>query len=113
MANVFFGFAPNFYEGQGNAGLNIYVSPGKINGVNFPGAVVTVPANATTQVWVTASGQIQTGSSVPGGSYPIATVVPGTVVVGGNTPAGLKGPLGQWAGLSTNPGILSITDIRT
>jgi hypothetical protein len=110
---TFKGFAPSWYEGQQNAGLGIYVAPGSVNGTEVNGAVVYVPANATTQVYVTAAGAIQTGSSVPGGSYGIATVVAGTIITGGNTVAGLKGPLGQWAGLSTDNGILSITDIRT
>jgi hypothetical protein len=110
---TFIGFAPSWYEGQQNKGLGIYVSPGSINGVEVNGAVVTVPANATTQVYVTAAGVIASGASVPGGAYGIATVVSGTVITGGNTVAGLTGPLGQWSGLTTDPGILSIADIRT
>jgi hypothetical protein len=110
---TFVGFAPSWYEGQQNAGLGIYVSPGSINGVEVNGAVITVPANSTTYVWVTAAGIFQTGLSVPGGSYGIALVSSGTVITGGNTEAGLTGPLGQWSGLTTDNGILSIQDIRT
>ena len=106
------GFAPNWYEGQQNAGLGIYVATGIINGILVNGQVVLVPANSTSTVWVTSTGQIQAGSSAPTGAYLVATVVSGQVLVGGNLPAGLAGPLGKWAGLSYNDGILSITDIR-
>lgn len=106
------GFAPNWLYGQNNAGLGIYVSPGIINGVMFNGKTVSVPANTTTYVWVTTVGGIQSGSSIPGGASPIATVVSGQVLVGGNLPAGLLSPLGRWGGLSYANGILSITDIR-
>lgn len=107
------GFAPNWYEGQQNAGLGVFIATGLINGILVNGSVVYVPANSTTVIWVTADGEIQTGSSIPGGAYGIATVVSGQVLVGGNTVAGLTGPLGRWAGLSYNDGILSITDIRS
>ena len=113
MANVVSGFQPCWLEGQQNAGLGIWVNTGRINGILVNGQKVFVPAAATTQVWVTASGLVQVGASVPGGSYAIATVVSGTVVTGGNTPAGLTGSLGKWAGLTTDNGILSITDVRT
>ena len=113
MANVASGFEPNWLEGQQNAGLGIWVNTGRINGTLVNGQKVFVPAQSTTQVWVTSAGVIQVGASVPGGAYSIATVISGTVITGGNTVAGLKGPLGQWAGLTTDDGILSITDIRT
>lgn len=110
---TFVGFAPSWYEGQQNKGLGIWVAAGTINGVSVNGQVVTVPANENTYVWITAAGVIGTGASVPGGAYGIALVESGTVITGGNTEAGLTGPLGQWSGLTTDPGILSITDIRT
>lgn len=109
---VFFGFAPNWYEGQQNAGLGVYIATGSINGVmGFGNKVVTLPRNSTTYIYVTSGGVIGTGPSVPGGSYGIALVVSGQVNVGGNV--NTLGPLGQWAGLSTTDGILSIQDIRT
>jgi hypothetical protein len=108
---VAIGFAPNWYFGQQNAGLEIFVATGVINGVQVNGTAVPVPANSTTYVWVTAAGLIQTGLSVPSSAYGIAVVVSGTVVTGGNTEAGLAGPLGQWSGLTTDSGILSVTDI--
>lgn len=106
------GGTPNWFFGQQNAGLGIYVSTCIVDGVPFNGQFVAVPPNATTQVWVTGSGGIQTGSTIPVGAHPIATVVSGQVLVGGNLPAGLITPLGKWAGLSFADGILSITDIR-
>lgn len=106
------GFAPSWFFGQRNAGLGIYVSPGTADGIPFNGQFVAVPANSTTQIWVTGSGGIQTGSTIPGGAHPIATVISGQVLVGGNLPAGLITPLGRWSGLSFADGILSITDIR-
>lgn len=112
MANNVIGFSPNWLEGQQNAGLGVYIATGIINGILVNGQVVTVPANSTTQIWVTAGGAVQSGSSIPGGAFGIAQVVSGQVLVGGNTVAGLAGPLGRWAGLSYSNGILSITDIR-
>lgn len=109
MAN---GFAPCWFEGQQNAGLGVYIATGLINGILVNGSVVYVPAKSTTQIWVTSDGVVSFGSSVPGGAYAIATVVSGTIIVGGNQPPSLLSPIGKWGGLSTEDGILSITDIR-
>lgn len=106
------GFAPNWFEGQQNAGLGIYVATGIISGILVNGITVFVPPNSTSTVWVTVDGRIQVGINPPSSVYLIATVVSGQVLVGGNLPAGLAGPLGKWAGLSRTDGILSITDIR-
>jgi hypothetical protein len=110
MAN---GFAPSWYEGQLNAGLGVWIATGLINGIEVNGQVITVPANSTIYIWVTDDGTVSSGASLPGGVYGIAEVVSGQVIVGGNLPAGLTGPLGLWAGLSKTDGILSITDIRS
>lgn len=106
------GFAPNWYEGQQNAGLGIYIATGMINGILVNGTTVFVPPNSTSIIWVSTDGQFHIGANPPGGTYSIAIVVSGQILVGGNLPAGLNGPLGKWAGLSTVDGILSITDIR-
>src|SRR5690348_16253454 len=48
----FSGFAPNYYFGQHNKGLSIYMAPGSISGVPFNGQVVNIPAQSTTTLYV-------------------------------------------------------------
>jgi hypothetical protein len=99
------GFAPNWYEGQLNAGLGVYISPGTINGKIAQGEVIYVPTNSTTYIWVTSGGNIGQGSSVPAHVFQIAKIVSGIVTTG--TSVNIYNPT-----LTQNPGILSITDIR-
>lgn len=99
------GFAPNWYFNQQSIGLSIYLSPGTFNGKGTNGQLVNVPANSTTLIWLDSNGVIQKGTVAPLGTYSVATVVSGQVLVGGNLPGGL-GTL-----LFAN-GILSITDTR-
>lgn len=54
----FSGFAPNYYFGQHNKGLSIYMSPGFIDGTPFNGQIVNVPAQATTNLCITKNNQI-------------------------------------------------------
>ena len=112
MSSDFSGFAPNWYEGQQNAGLGVYIATGLINGIQVNGQVVYVAPSATSYIWVEANGTVSSGAVVPGGADAIAIVVSGLVTVGGNGPAVFFNPLGQWAGLSQEQGILSITDLR-
>jgi hypothetical protein len=102
MSATVFGFAPNYYYNQQSAGLAIYVSPGQVGTKQFPGKVIQVPANATTQISADLNGNVFLGV----GPFPIATVITGLVQTAGtpNTfPSG--GPV-------SSPGILSIQDIR-
>src|SRR5271170_3472707 len=82
MADLVIGFDPNWYEGQLNAGLGFYISPGSINGKVYPGQVFTVPPNATTYIWITGEGETFSGITVPAGVYPIAQVVSGIITTG-------------------------------
>lgn len=95
-----FGFAPNWYENQQSAGLNIYISPGTIGTTLYNGQVATVPANATTNISIDCEGQIHYEFGEDW--YPVATVVSGQVQTSG-TPNTLP--------VYSN-GILSITDMR-
>jgi hypothetical protein len=106
MADNIFGFSPNWLYGQQNAGLGIYIAPGEINTVLYLGGEFSVPANATTYFWVTSGGQIQSGSSLPFGCYPIAKVISGNVATGNRSQFFSQA-------VDTSPGILSITDLRT
>lgn len=94
------GFTPNYYENQQSAGLNVYISPGTIGTTLYNGQVVTVPANATTEISINSQGQVQFGFGP--GLYSIAIVVSGQVQTSG-TPNTLP--------VYSN-GILSITDVR-
>lgn len=100
------GFSPNWYEGQLNAGLAIYVSPGVFGGANVNGQIVFVPANSTSYLYLSGSGVVQVGASLPSGAYGIAIVVSGPVQTSGNGPASIGMEV-------TSEGILSITDIRS
>jgi hypothetical protein len=95
-----FGFAPNYYDNQQSQGLMIYISPGIINGVVFPGQIVNVSANATTNISINANGQAVMGLAAK--LYPVARVIAGQVVTSGST--------GKNA--NTSNGIISITDVR-
>ena len=109
----FRGWAPNWLFGQQDKGLAIYVSPGSVNKITlFNGGVVQVQPNTVTYVWTNTAGQILTGATLAAGTYPIAMVTAGQVRTGGNTPAGLITPLGQWGGVSYDNGVLSILDLR-
>lgn len=106
MAN---GFAPNWYFGQQNAGLGIYIAPGDIRGNHFNGGFFPVPPNSTTVFWVTADGKIQSGNSAPDGEYVICQVVSGEVV----TSSVAQFSQGSYPiYYNTDPGILSIQDLR-
>lgn len=106
------GFAPCWFEGQHNKGLGVYIATGLVNGILVNGQVIYVAPNATSYIWVEADGTVASGAVVPGGAAAIAIVVAGTVIVGGNQPPSLLSPIGKWGGLSTEDGILNITDIR-
>jgi hypothetical protein len=118
------GFAPSFYYAQNTAGVGIWVATGSISGIQVNGQFVSLPNQGTTLIWVTTAGQIGTGAAVPSGAYAIARVVTGLVVTSGNTVNST--PWGGAAGLNSNPllkasynnsisnpGVLSITDLRT
>jgi len=94
------GFAPNWYEGQNNRGLGVYIAPGNINGLEVNGQVSFVPANSVTRLWINTDGTVGHGSSVPATSYGIATIISGQILTS-------TLPLGQYM-----DGILTITDIR-
>jgi hypothetical protein len=69
------GFMPNWLYGTAAAGLQIYISSGKINGVQvFSGGVFSVPANNVTIFWIDSVGDIFSGPVFPGGVYAIAVV---------------------------------------
>lgn len=104
------GFAPNWYFGQQNAGLGIYIAPGDINGNHFNGGFFTVPPNSVTVFWVTVEGEIQSGESAPDdGSYVICQVVSGLVT----TSSVAQFSQGSYPIVfNTDPGILSIQDLR-
>lgn len=110
------GFTPNWYFGQQNAGLGIWISTGTINGTEFNGQFVSLPANAITSIGITAQGQIVLGAGPD--LYPIAVVVTGQVVTSGNTksstPFGGATKLNQNQQIyyATNNGVLGITDAR-
>ena len=113
------GFAPSFYYAQNTKGLGIWVASGSINGTDYNGQLVNVPANATTFVWVTENGVIGTGAQVPSNAFPIAQVVSGQLVTSGNTLTnspfgGAFQPNNPYTRLNVefSNGILSITDIR-
>jgi hypothetical protein len=108
----YIGFSPNYYYSQNDGGLTFYIATGKINGVTYNGQVVPVPRQSTVTAWINQNGMVGIGSNAPPGSYPVAIVTSATVVVGGNTPAGLITPFGKWGGISTADGITSILDIR-
>jgi hypothetical protein len=101
------GFSPNIYEGQRNAGLSVYISPGNFGGLQVNGQLVTVPANSTSYLYLlTGSGVVQVGPSLPNNAYAIAIVVSGQIVTSGINQPGR-------GNYTTNDGILSIADIRT
>lgn len=110
------GFSPNWYEGQNNAGLGIFIATGSINGVEYNGAVYTLSvtinpitgllgAPATLYMWLTANGEIQQGLNLPAGVYPIAQVTVGNVLTG----TGVNVYAVQ---VTKAPGIQSIIDLR-
>lgn len=117
MADTVLGFSPNFYEGQNNAGLGLFIATGSINGAVYQGGVYTVKAtiNPTTGLlnapvtvyfWLTANGQIVQGLSLPeSGVYPIAKVNAVNILTG-------TGPNGFSPQITQAPGIASIVDIR-
>ena len=117
MSDSIIGFSPNWYEGQNNAGLGIFIATGSINGVEYNGAVYTlsVTINPTTglldapvtiYIWLTASGETQQGlSGVPAGLYPIAKVTVGNILTG----TGVNVYAVQ---VTKAPGIQSIVDLR-
>ena len=111
MANEFdvvAGFAPSSLFGQNNAGLNIYISPGSINGVSvFAGGTFSVSPSSITFFWCNSSGAINAGPMLPaaGMSLPDAGIFPIAQV--------FAGLINTW----TNPpvkqnGITSLVDIR-
>ena len=108
----YIGFSPNFYYSQNDGGLKFYIATGQINGVTYNGQIVTVPRLSTVTAWINQNGAAQIGTTAPPGAFLVAIVTSATVIVGGNTPAGLLGPLGRWGGISTADGITSIIDIR-
>lgn len=115
------GFSPNWYEGQNNAGLSFYISPGSINGVVYPGSLQTlnIPINpqtgllnspVTVYFWLNSSGQIQQGLSLPASGpglnvYPIAAVNAINVLTG-TRPNGFSPQTTQ------APGIAAVIDLR-
>jgi hypothetical protein len=106
MADLVIGFAPNWYEGQLNAGLGFYISPGSINGKVYQGQVYPVPPNSITFVWLNANGSIGSSQSqFLNGAYPIAVVISGIIVTGTNT--NIYNPQQTQA-----QGILGISDVR-
>lgn len=110
---IFRGWAPNWLFGQQDKGLAIYVSPGSVNKITlFNGGTIPVQPNTVTFVWTNTAGQVLTGTTLASGVYPIAMVTAGQVRTGGNTPASLTTPLGQWGGVSYDNGVLSILDLR-
>ena len=76
------GFTANWYFGQNDAGLAIYVSPGIVNGFQVQGAVLPIPPDRNVLVWVTAGGAIQAGFAYPTNInvYPIAVVTSGKII---------------------------------
>jgi hypothetical protein len=102
------GFSPNWYEGQRNAGLAVYISPGGFGGVSYNGQLVLVPANSTSYLWLAngTRGVIQVGPSLPDNAYGIAIVVSGPIITTGINQPGR-------GNFTTDPGIQSITDIRS
>lgn len=54
----FSGFAPNYYFGQHNKGLSIYMSPGFIDGIPFNGQVPSVSPQSITTLWVNSDGTL-------------------------------------------------------
>lgn len=108
---AFQGFAPNWYFGQQNKGLGIYIAPGDANGIHFNGGFFSVSPNAVTCFWVTTAGKIQSGLSVPNdGSFAIAQVTSGLVVTS-SVAQFSQGTFPKT--FNTDPGILSILDLRT
>lgn len=109
------GFTPNWYYGQQNAGLAIYIAPGDINGTHFNGGVFGVPNNATTVFYLNDDGMITTED----GDYPIAQVVSGQIITSSvaSSIGAFAFPLlvvnGRRAFYNSDPGIKSITDLRT
>lgn len=115
------GFSPNWYEGQNNAGLSFYISPGSINGIVYPGSLQTlnIPINpqtgllnspVTVYFWLNSSGQIQQGLSLPISGpglnvYPIAAVNAINVLTG-TRPNGFSPQTTQ------APGIAAVIDLR-
>lgn len=100
-----FGFSTNWLFGQQDAGLGVYISPGKINEQITQGAKFPVPPNTTTYFWVTSGGQIQSGPSMPAGVHPLSAVVSGNVATGNRSQFFSKA-------VDTSPGVLGITDLR-
>lgn len=101
-ADLIEGFAPNWYFGLENSGLGIWVAAGAINGTEYNGQLVLVPANATTSIGLNSQGQIVLGLGPS--IYPVATIVTGQIVTSGSTKAS--------ASFITSNGVLSITDQR-
>jgi hypothetical protein len=100
------GFSPNWYYGQHNKGLAVYIATGSIDGVVTQGMVMPLLPNTTTYVWVTSNGTIQVGAELPSSAvYPVASVLSGIVTTG--TGVNRYNPC-----LAQSPGVLSITDLR-
>lgn len=99
------GFTANWYYGQHNKGLSVYISPGQLNGVITQGKVVNLLCNGTTYVWVTVDGVISYGAEMPDGVYPVASVLTGIIMTG-------TGPNGFSPQVTQAPGVLNITDLR-
>lgn len=115
------GFAPNWYEGQNNAGLRFYVAPGSINGVVYPASLpklnVTINkqtgllnAPVTVYFWLNSAGQIQQGLSLPA-SGPGANVYPIAAVNAINVLTGTR-PNGFSPQITQAPGIGAVIDLR-
>lgn len=117
MSDSVIGFSPNFYEGQNNAGLGIFIATGSIDGAVYQGGVyyLTVKINPSTGLlnapvtvyfWLTVDGKINQGSVLPeSGIYPIASVVAVNILTG----TGVNGFSPQ---ITQAPGIETITDLR-
>lgn len=103
------GFAPNFYFDSHGAGLQIYVSPGTINGTSYNGQVITVAANNTNYISVDNSGNITSSTSGYASANQIGIVVTGQIVTSGDTLTNASGALA----VEFSNGIVSITDTRT
>lgn len=99
------GFDTSFIA-QNSAGLNVYVGPGQIMGVNVNGQVVAVPVvPAQTYIWVDDNGNVLTGAELPPDVYAIALVTAGELQTSGTGPNAPNGYV-------VSPGILGITDLR-
>lgn len=141
MLDTIIGFAPNWNTASShNAGISIYISPGKINGVTYAPGVQNVLAainsngllynQQTTYFWLQSNGAVNQGPGMPeSGVFPLAAVTIDNVITGSGNgqyiipqnslsnfqsapPLGLELSFIYFSQQVQAPGVVEIEDLR-